>query len=209
MSKNFDLATHIPQKAILACSGGVDSMAALSFLLNGRRDILVCYFNHDTTHGWQAERFVEEYCMKNNISFKKKRLDKAKNSYMSKEEFWRNERYKFLTEQSDINKCPVITCHHLDDQVEQYLFSTLNGKERLIPKVSWGGKVIRPFLMSRKSSFYDWCERYEVPFVYDPSNEDTSYRRNFIRHELMPKALRVNPGLYTVVRKKMLKKNNE
>ena len=62
---------------------------------------------------------------------------------------------------------------------------------------------LRPFLETRKSTFEDWCDRKNVPSFYDVSNSDTSYMRNYIRHEVVPKALRVNPGLHKVLRKKL------
>jgi tRNA(Ile)-lysidine synthase TilS/MesJ len=42
-----------------------------------------------------------------------------------------------------------------------------------------------------------------VPFVHDASNDDQRYTRNYIRHSLMPHALRINPGLHTMLRKKL------
>lgn len=59
--------------------------------------------------------------------------------------------------------------------------------------------VIRPFLLNRKQEFRDWAERQRVPFLEDPSNCDTKYTRNLIRRELMPVALKVNPGLHKTV----------
>ena len=40
---------------MLACSGGRDSMSALEFLVRGRREVTVAYFNHSTPHGEDAE----------------------------------------------------------------------------------------------------------------------------------------------------------
>ena len=45
-----------------------------------------------------------------------------------------------------------------------------------------------------------------VPFIEDPSNTDISYMRNYIRHEMMPKVLKVNPGIKKTVRKLMDKR---
>ena len=42
-----------------------------------------------------------------------------------------------------------------------------------------------------------------VPYINDPSNKDTSLRRNYIRHELMPHALEVNPGIFKMISKKV------
>ena len=51
--------SKLPKKLYLACSGGVDSMAALDFLRR-KHDIKVLHFNHGTAHGDLAERFVKE-----------------------------------------------------------------------------------------------------------------------------------------------------
>ena len=65
------------------------------------------------------------------------------------------------------------------------------------------GNVIRPFLISDKSELEKWCKNNKVPFIIDPSNADVSYTRNYIRHELMPKALHVNPGLLKILKKRV------
>ncbi len=51
----------------IACSGGVDSMAVLDFLIQGKYKPEVLYFNHNTDHGQQAEKFMIDYCNKNNL----------------------------------------------------------------------------------------------------------------------------------------------
>ena len=94
---------------------------------------------------------------------------------------------------------PIITCHHLDDCVETYLFSCLRGFQSVIPYSK--RNVIRPFLLNEKSVFYKWCEGKNVPFVEDESNLSVDYSRNRIRHNIVPEALLVNPGLKTVVKK--------
>jgi tRNA(Ile)-lysidine synthase len=63
------------------------------------------------------------------------------------------------------------------------------------------GNVLRPFLTTPKTEFISWCERHNVTWSEDISNKDTNYTRNYIRHELMPHALKVNPGLRTTIKK--------
>jgi len=77
----------------------------------------------------------------------------------------------------------------------------MNGNPHLIPE--FRDCYIRPFLQTRKAVFEDWCDRKKVPYIEDPSNLDTRFMRNFIRHEMIPKALVVNPGIYKVLRKKL------
>ena len=50
------LLGKIPDKIYVACSGGVDSMAALSFLNNKKRDVAVAHFDHGTEHGIRAQK---------------------------------------------------------------------------------------------------------------------------------------------------------
>ena len=177
----------------LACSGGVDSMAIANFLLNGGYDPHILYFNHNTEHGNHAEEFVSSYCRRHNLKLSIGRTDIKPQS--NKEKIWSDLRYEFFS-QFDF---PIITCHHLDDCVETYIFSCLRGFQSVIPYSK--GNVIRPFLMNEKSVFNIWCQDKGVPFVEDESNLSVDYSRNRIRHNIVPEALLVNPGLKTVVRK--------
>ena len=102
-------------------------------------------------------------------------------------------------------KGSVVTCHHLQDCIEWWLFTSMNGIPRTIP--SKNRNIIRPFLITEKSNILSWASRKNVPFVEDPSNIDERYSRNIIRHNIVPHALRVNPGLGTVVKKKVLERH--
>ena len=177
----------------LACSGGVDSMAIANFLLNGGYDPHILYFNHNTEHGNHAEEFVSSYCRRHNLKLSIGRTDIKPQS--NKEKVWSDLRYEFFSKFD----FPVITCHHLDDCVETYIFSCLRGFQSVIPYSK--GNVIRPFLLNEKSQFYKWCENKRVPFIEDESNKCVDYSRNRIRHNIVPEALLVNPGLKTVVKK--------
>jgi tRNA(Ile)-lysidine synthase len=95
----------------------------------------------------------------------------------------------------------VITAHHLDDCVETYLWSMMHGTAKVIPYRR--NKVVRPFLLTPKEELIDWANRNQVPWVNDESNKDTKFMRNYVRHELVPHAVHVNPGLSKVVARKV------
>jgi len=195
------LLGNIPKSEFgLACSGGVDSMAILDFLSNARYTPHVLYFNHNTEHGDEAEEFMTEYCNKKGFKLTVGRTDVKPTS--NKEKVWSDLRYEFFR-QFDF---PVMTCHHLDDSVETYIFTMLRGFQSVIPYRK--GNVIRPFLLNEKSVFEDWCKRKGVPFIQDESNFSVDYSRNRIRHNIVPEAIKVNPGLKTVV-KKTIKNHNK
>ena len=52
----------IPTDVTVACSGGPDSMAILDFLMKGRKNVQVAYFNHDTPFGRHSAEWVHDYC---------------------------------------------------------------------------------------------------------------------------------------------------
>lgn len=177
----------------LACSGGVDSMAVANFLLNGGYYPNIIYFNHNTEHGDLAEEFVLKYCKTHNLKLFVGRTDLKPTS--NKEKTWSDLRYAYFS-QFDF---PIITCHHLDDCVETYIFSCLRGFQSVIPYSR--GNVIRPFLLNEKSVLSKWCLDKKVPFIEDSSNDCLEHSRNRIRHNIVPEALIVNPGLKTIVKK--------
>ena len=195
--KKINILGKIPKKVTLACSGGPDSMAILDFLLAGKREVHVAYFDHGTDHGSDAENFLVSYCKDNNVQFTIGGIGEERPSDQSWEEWWRNCRYVFFNSFSG----NVITCHHLNDVAEWWIFSSLNGQSRLIPYKN--KNVIRPFLSTSKSALLEWCERKSVPYVVDPGNFNSKFARSRIRNNIMPEALMINPGLLKVLEKKV------
>ena len=191
------MSFKVPRRVGVAVSGGCDSMAVLDFLRRSH-EVTALHFNHRTQGSDAATDIVYDFCKDKGIDYICQYLSEDCPKGSSLEDFWRRERYKFFETFHDC--MDVITCHHLDDAVETWIFSSLNGNPKLIP--SKRGMFLRPFLQTRKAVFEDWCFRKNVPYVEDQSNLDTRFTRNFIRHELMPKVLRVNPGIHKVIRKK-------
>ena len=190
----------IPARVTVACSGGVDSMSIINFLLEGRRKVQLAYFNHDTPHSKEAEQFVRKYAAKNKLILTVGRV-RGTRGKQSLEEFWRNERYNFLT---SLGSSYVITCHHLDDVVETWLFKCLHGTPGLIP-FKRGSNIYRPFLMTEKKEILSYAKRKSLEWIEDPSNRMTkNIMRNHIRHNIMPQVLKVNPGIRTMIRKKLI-----
>lgn len=182
-------------------------MAVVDFLQRSH-NIKLLMFDHGTETSQEAREFINEYIDKKNREFRTDpcgttlsleigSIQRLRRKNESKEEYWRNERYEFFHSQND----PVITCHHLDDCVETWIWSSFHGESKIIPYSN--RNVIRPFRLNKKAEFVNWCRRNDVPWIEDTTNKDTSYMRNFIRHEVMQKALVINPGLHKVIAKKV------
>ena len=193
------LQGKIPRKVYVACSGGVDSMAAVDFLKRNH-DVFVLYFNHGTHHGMKAMKFVNNYCADNDIGFLTNTgIDREKHPKESQEEYWRSIRYEWLERCTERQ---IVTAHHLDDCVETWVWSSMHGTGKIIP-YSRNDRVLRPFRMTRKRDLELWANLNNVPYIQDDSNTDTCYTRNYIRHEMMPNVLRVNPGIHKTISKKI------
>ena len=195
------LLQKLPRTVTVAFSGGVDSCAAVDFLSRNHQ-VYCAFFNHGTETSRKAEKFVIDFCGVRDLDLvvgypcENKRMDQ------SWEEYWRTERYRFLHGIRDA----VVTAHHLDDCVETYVFNMLHGKQHTI---GYRNKnVLRPFLLNPKSELVSWCERHQVPWLEDATNQSVEFMRNYIRHELVPKLLVVNPGLQKVVKKLIENKHN-
>ena len=190
----IEISCSIPRNVTLAFSGGVDSVAVADFLRR-KHNVSCAFFHHGTENSERAYRFVTTFCADNSLPLFVGMLKNSKPKKLSEEEHWRNERYKFL-ESFDAT---VVTAHNLDDCVETYLYGSLHGQPKVIPHQR--NNIVRPFLTTPKHEFVRWCERKGISWCEDLSNQDTKYMRNYIRHEIVPRAFQVNPGLDKVVKK--------
>ena len=195
----------IPSGCELACSGGVDSMAAGSFLDQMRINHTKIFFDHGTETSSKALKFLrsdpQTQCIEGRLETGKISGSKPKDE--SWEEFWRNERNKFFKSRNTF----IVTAHHLEDAVETYVWSSLHGTAKT--PLYFNGLVYRPFLLNRKEELIDWATRHDVKWIEDETNGDTGYTRNYIRKELMPHVLQVNKGIHKVVKKKIISQYKE
>ena len=189
----------IPKSVTIACSGGLDSISITNFLREGKRDISLAFFNHDTAHSKEAQLFLEEYANSNNMNLHIGFIKSTKGK-RSMEEFWRDERYKFFDR---INPDFLITCHHLDDAVETWVMSSMHGTPKLIP-YKRSSNIFRPFLMTSRKTLEEYANKRNLKWIEDPSNSGTEYTRNYIRNIMMPHITKINPGIRSMIRKKMV-----
>jgi len=195
------LLCKVPNKITIACSGGVDSIAAAHFLNMKKRRVELAFFHHGTDDSEKGLAFVRRFAQENNLNLTIGYLTRDKDKEESHEEFWRNERYKFLHSLNDF----VVTAHTLDDVVETWLFYQFrNVYGKLIPYQN--RNVIRPFLLTRKSDLQSWCINKGVDWYEDKSNENVYFSRNRIRHKILPEILVINPGIHKTVKKLLIEK---
>lgn len=194
------LTSDIPHHVGVAVSGGPDSMALLHFVSQIRkRRVEAMMFNHGTAMHERALPVVQELCNKFGVQLHVSEPASAVPKLVSPEAYWRDCRYAWL----DAFNIPILTGHNLDDVIETWLFSSVNGTAKLIPNRR--NNILRPLLAVSKQEILSYCASKEVQYVLDPANYDDRYRRTIVRHEMIPIALKVNPGLYSTFKKAILR----
>lgn len=196
-------------KLLVAVSGGVDSMALLSFFYKFQSyfeiELFVAHVDHmlrgDASAGDRV--FVEQTCAKWNIPVFSCAIPIAE--YIKREggnsqAVCRRERYHFFEKvmvEQEINK--LVTAHHADDQLESMLMaltkaSSLNGLKGIMPKRPFLNYfVIRPFLAVTKSDIGEYLHTEGQTYREDASNEKDAYTRNRFRHYVVPFLKKENP----------------
>ena len=92
----------------------------------------------------------------------------------------------------------VLTAHTQNDQAETVLLNLLRGTGVRglagIPAVR--NRILRPLLGVSRAAIDAYAVRQRVAFREDPSNRSVAYRRNRIRHQLLPQLAReYNPRI--------------
>ncbi len=195
----FKLACKIPKKVEVALSGGPDSVALLGFLCRSGRDVTAAFVHHGTKASDASLQVVEKACKKLRVPLRWTTLPSVELNNKGLEATWRDMRYDFL----DKSERVVVTAHHLDDAVEWWIFSSLHGEGKLIPRIR--GSYLRPLLLTRKSQLVEFCDRRDLPYHIDETNLLSDRPRVLIRNKMMYDCLEINPGLHKTIKKKYLK----
>lgn len=177
----------------VAVSGGADSMVLLSLLQKCDVNISVINVDHSIRGEVSAcdSNFVREYCLRHNLPFLHKKVDAvgyAAQQGLSIELAARELRYAFFDKLLAEGKIAVVAlAHHLDDQAETVLMRLFRGSGvRGLRGITDRDGYIHPLLPYTKAEIIDYASANNIAFVQDATNQDTSYRRNFLRQEVLP-----------------------
>lgn len=98
-------------------------------------------------------------------------------------------RYGFFEQvRKDVNGSDIVLAQHEDDQVETILLKVLRGAraDACHGMRRRNGYVVRPWLDVPRAALESYAARHGLTWRDDSSNQDTSYVRNHIRHNLLP-----------------------
>ena len=181
-----------PKEIYVAVSGGVDSVVMCAFLAESR-DVKVLHCNHQVPqyleHEDRIEAMVREFCKHLGVDIKVIANDIDYDECQSLEAQCHDFRMRCY---NSLDR-DVVVCHHLNDAYESMLMNAFCGQAHYAPipmitDLLNGHRLIRPFLKTTQENILEYAERHDLnQFVYhDPMNNDKSFRRNLMRHEVIP-----------------------
>lgn len=181
-----------------ALSGGADSVA-LALVMHDLQlpfTALHCNFHLRGAESDRDEAFVRAFCAQHDIPLQVKHFDveqQCKLTGESVEMAARTLRYAWFAEQGG----HVCVAHHADDQAETLLLQLIRGTglRGLAGMAAERDGVWRPFLTFSRDSLLDFLHQRGATFVEDSTNSKTHYRRNWVRHVLLPLLREVNPSM--------------
>ena len=195
----------VPARYWVGFSGGADSTALLvAFHELGSKleaGLHAIHFNHGLqtlADDWQAHCLT--FCEKRNIPLRIEQLELTLQEGQSPEEQARQQRYAAI--ELLLGKGEVyLTAHHADDNAETFLLnlmrgSGMDGLDAIPPLRKIGnGWVARPLLDFDRQDLENFLRERNIPWLEDPSNQDLSFDRNYVRNELFPELDKRWPGV--------------
>jgi tRNA(Ile)-lysidine synthase len=197
------------QSILLAVSGGVDSMVMLHLFSSLREQmklrLSVIHVNHQLRgeESMGDEKFVLEMSGFYYIPFYCEHIDVISYAHelgLSKQLAARNLRYEcFERIRGKAGADAVATAHHADDNAETVLLNIVRGTGIRglagIPPKRESGCIIRPLLFATRKEIETYAVEKGIKYRNDSSNRSLAYRRNELRHNILPALQKRNPDI--------------
>lgn len=190
------------QRVFVGFSGGLDStvllhsLAAQSAIFS---KLTAVHVNHGLSpNAWVWQQDCQQFCAVLKIPLVIKSVEFARQSNI--EETARKARYQVFAQLLEQSDCLVLG-HHLNDQAETLLLQLFRGAgiEGLSAmsdaKKFVQGDLLRPFLHHSRQTLEDYAQLNQLQWLDDESNQDISFSRNYVRHQVLPLLSARWPGI--------------
>ena len=228
IQKSFDrtIVGLVPEKetALLAVSGGIDSICLASLFLNssaGRRFAVAhCNFHLRGEDSDSDEALVAAWCGRNGVRYHKADFDTeqyASSHSVSIEMAARELRYDwFASLCKDNGYYGVAVAHNANDNAETLILNLLRGTglrgvtgmqaESVVPVTRdelSGVRLLRPMLSFSRKQIEEYVVANSLEYHDDRTNAETVYKRNRIRHLVFPVFESLNPSFLMTFAREM------
>ena len=180
----------------VACSGGMDSAVLAHALARIAREddrslrlIHVDHGLHAESASWSARCTELAASLDVPIVIERATVVQRDEGLEAAARNARYERFRSVMCDGEV----IALAHHADDQAETILLKLLRGAG---PEGLGGMRTLRtfgkgflwrPLLELPRAALAEYARANDLTWIDDPSNSDTRLRRNFLRHEILPK----------------------
>ena len=195
---------------LIGFSGGYDSMCLLDIIIKlsyeRNFNIVALHLNHNwrPKEAKQEEENCRNFCESRGIEFHSKTLpaDSKKTETAAREE-----RQKFFKTYYDgLGADGLFLAHTKSDNTETVIYRVIQGTGVnglcgiLEHNIINDCKIYRPLLEFGRDEIEKYCKLNKLKPNHDSSNDDIKYKRNFIRHKIIPKIKELNPDLNDAIK---------
>ncbi len=170
----LEVPPNVTPPVVVGCSGGPDSLALLALAVDAALEPVAVHIDHGLRPGSGREAdVVADVAGRLGARFDPRRVAVAPGPNL----------------EARARAAPaVLVGHTADDQAETVLLNLLRGSAAsgLAGMPPRRGHVVRPLLGARRADVRAVCDERGLVPVRDPSNDDLAFRRNWIRHEVIP-----------------------
>ncbi|MGB1347632.1 MAG: tRNA lysidine(34) synthetase TilS [Flavobacteriales bacterium] len=190
------------QPVVVGASGGLDSTVLLHVLGALGVPSVVAHVNHhtrgDASQGDAA--FVAELAERFGWPFEELHLEaeelkQGAQGFQGEAHKARQAWFESLRQAHRAHA--VLTAHHADDQAETWLLQAMRNTNPLSLRgmLPWDGSRLKPLLQVPKRELEAYANAQDLAWREDASNAERTYRRNQVRHDLLPVLEAAEPGV--------------
>lgn len=188
---------------LLAVSGGLDSTVLTHLFAQRSYSFAIAHANFGLrgAESDEDERWVSALAQRYAVSFYTHRFatkDYAHKHGLSTQMAARRLRYAWLEEvRTEHGYARIATAHHQNDQLETTLLNLVRGTgvAGLRGILARRGSLVRPLLFTSREALEAYAKEHQLEWREDKSNASDAYRRNQIRHHVVPLLQQLNPNL--------------
>ena len=191
-------------RVIVALSGGADSVALLCALRQRGDEVVAaahCNFHLRGTESDRDEAFVKALCRRMDVELRVCHFDTAAVAATTGESIEmaaRRLRYEWFDKlRNELAADYVAVAHHQGDNAETLLLNLLRGSglKGLCGMADEREGIVRPLLQCSRRELTAYLAAKGEAYVTDSTNADTAYRRNYLRHRVLPLLAEANPDI--------------
>ena len=195
------LLQHLRRQSATPCyqvafSGGLDSQVLLHALCALRDQLDAGIAAVHVHHGLQTdadmwELHCQQVCDELSVEYTSLQVDGRPAHGESPEAAARAARYQALAKWLPAGHF-LLTAQHQDDQAETLLLQLMRGSGvgglaamPVLAKLG-AGLHLRPLLDVTRADIQHYATLHKLSWIDDPSNQDTTFDRNYLRHQVLP-----------------------